>query len=96
MDAAADHLAADLEPRRGPALVRAWHWAVAAVGAVTGLGDGAAPADLVVRRIDTGREVMRTAADVGSPDFLLEQVRADLESKTVNEFFAEWRLDGPQ
>lgn len=92
MDVAANHLTAELLPRRGGPLARAWHWGVVALGVVIGFGDGVAPVDLVVRRIATGGEVMRTPADVGSPDFLLEQVREDLASKTVEEFFAEWRL----
>jgi hypothetical protein len=92
MDVAADHLTAELLPRRGRPLARAWHWGVAVLAVASGFGDGVAPVDLVVRRIATGAEVMRTPADVGSPDFLLEQVRDDLASKTVEEFFAEWRL----
>ena len=59
---------------------------------ITGDLNARAPSDLVVRRIDTGREVLRTHADVGDPDYLLHQVRKDLESKTVAEFIAEWRL----
>jgi hypothetical protein len=93
MDAAADHLTAHLEPRTGSPLKRAWDWTVAIVLGLLSLGDSATPLDLVIRRIDTGKEVMRTPADIGSPDFLIEQVREDLATKTVEEFFAEWRLD---
>ncbi|QEE60455.1 hypothetical protein FVA74_01870 [Salinibacterium sp. dk2585] len=92
MDVAANHLTADLEERRGPMWKRALAWLWALVEAAFGMG-AHGPMDLVIRRIDNGREVMRTAADSGSPDFLLEQVREDLETKTVDEFFAEWRLE---
>jgi hypothetical protein len=92
MDAAADHLTADLETQRAPVLKKALRWAGAVVDAALG-GDVHGPLDLVIRRVDNGREVMRTPADSGSPDFLLEQVREDLQTKTVDEFFAEWRLD---
>lgn len=93
MDSAAAHLTAELLPRRHGPLRAAWSWAVALVGVATGFSDGAAPLDLVVRRRENGAEVMRTAADIGSPELLLAQVEADLLSKTVTEFFAEWRLD---
>lgn len=92
MDVAANYLTADLEPLTASRIVSAWHWTVAAVEVALGFGDGIAPADLVVRRIDTGREVLRTRADVGSPDYLLDEVRRDLATKTVDDFIAEWRL----
>ncbi|MBF4621220.1 hypothetical protein [Clavibacter sp. VKM Ac-2542] len=75
--------------------------AVRAIGAVAltavGLGGDLAglgrEAQLVVRRIDTGREVMRTdAGDLDEADRLLQRVRLDLETRSVREFVAEWRL----
>jgi hypothetical protein len=49
--------------------------------------------DLVVRRIDTGREVLRTnAGSLAEADLLLQRVRLDLETRSVREFVAEWRL----
>lgn len=58
MDAAATFLSATLEPRKGSLLSRVWHHAVAVLEMATGLGDGLAPTDLVVRRIATGAEVV--------------------------------------
>ncbi|PJJ71444.1 hypothetical protein CLV46_0992 [Diaminobutyricimonas aerilata] len=85
---AADALTADLEPRHEHALKR---WGRALLGAA--LGDGVDEGfDLVVRRRDTGAVIMRTPADVGSPDFLLAQVEEDMRTKTLPEFLAEWRL----
>ncbi|OUE24306.1 hypothetical protein [Clavibacter michiganensis] len=50
-------------------------------------------AQLVVRRIDTGREVLRTdAGDLDEADRLLQRVRLDLETRSVRGFVAEWRL----
>jgi hypothetical protein len=90
---AAEYLTADLEERTGNRLVKSARFvanlALMAVGA--GL-DNIADVDLVVRRKGTGREVMRTPADIGDPEILLHQVRRDLESKTVEEFVAEWKL----
>lgn len=67
--------------------------------AVVGAGDPddlGPESDLVVRRIDTGREVLRT--DAGSPvaaDGLLQRVRLDLETRSVRDFVADWRLIDP-
>ncbi|MBM7389681.1 hypothetical protein JOE37_002675 [Clavibacter michiganensis] len=75
--------------------------AVRAVGAVAltvvGLGGELGrlgpEAQLVVRRIDTGREVLRTdAGDLDEADQLLQRVRLDLETRSVRAFVAEWRL----
>ena len=55
-------------------------------------GDVDVDADLVMRRRATGAEVLCTAADVGDPHYLLETVRRDLETKTVDEFVREWRV----
>jgi hypothetical protein len=56
------------------------------------LGDVEVDADLVIRRRAGGAEVLRTAADVGDPHVLLDTVRRDLETKTVEEFIREWRV----
>ena len=69
--------------------------ALAVVGAAD-VDDLGRESDLVVRRIDTGREVLRTNA--GSPveaDALLQRVRLDLETRTVRDFVADWRLIDP-
>ena len=55
-------------------------------------GDIDIDADLVVRRRAGGAEVLRTAADIGDPHLLLQTVRRDLETKTVEEFVREWRV----
>jgi hypothetical protein len=90
---AAEHLTADLEERRGNRLVKGARLVANLALMATGAGlDNIADVDLVVRRRDTGREVMRTPADVGDPEILIHRVRRDLESKTVAEFVAEWRL----
>jgi hypothetical protein len=90
---AAQILTADLEKRRGGRVLRGVRFLVNLVAmALGGGGDVVADVDLVVRRRDTGREVMRTPADVGDPEILVHRVRRDLEEKTVAEFVAEWRL----
>ena len=91
MDFAAQHLRAELVPHkaRGWRVVTYWFRVLIAAFA----GDIPSTFDLVVYRRDSGAEVMRTYADVGSPEYLLDQVNDDLETKTVHEFFAEWRLD---
>jgi hypothetical protein len=48
--------------------------------------------DLVVRRRDDGTELVRTPADLGSPDDLLATAQSDLETMTVEEFLAEWQM----
>jgi hypothetical protein len=48
--------------------------------------------DLVVRRRDDGTEVVRTPADLGSPDTLLATVQSDLATMSAEEFFAEWKM----
>jgi hypothetical protein len=48
--------------------------------------------DLVVRRIDTGRDVLRMGGmDVEEADRLIALVRADLDTHTVESFLDEWR-----
>jgi hypothetical protein len=48
--------------------------------------------DLVVRRRDDGSEIVRTPADLGSPDALLATAEQDLAEMSVEEFLAEWRM----
>ena len=91
MDPAANHLRAELLPRKVTGGSRILHWSKLVVG--TMIGDTPALADLVVYRRESGAEIMRTPADVGSPEILLAQVEEDLRTKTVIEFLAEWRLD---
>lgn len=93
MDVAANYLTAELDARQQGRFRAALSWLWAAGEIVFSLGDGAAPLDLVVRRRETGAEVMRTPADVGSPEILLAQVEEDMLSKTVDEFLSEWRKD---
>ncbi|RIJ50342.1 hypothetical protein DZG00_11050 [Clavibacter lycopersici] len=67
--------------------------ALTAVGLGGDLGGLGREAQLVVRRIDTGREVLRTdAGDLDEADRLLQRVRLDLETRSVRDFVAEWRL----
>jgi len=88
---ASHYLEAALLPRNDRGLRRLWRWALW-VGGNLFLGDGPAVADLVVTRKDSGAEVMRTPADVGSAEHLLDVVRDDLANKSVIEFFSEWRI----
>lgn len=82
-EVAAEHLRAELRPRRFVGLRLAIDAA---------LGGGVVTVhDLVVTRLDTGAEVIRTPADTGDPHHLLGQVDLDLETKTVEEFLREWR-----
>ena len=48
--------------------------------------------DLVVRRKDNGRVIVRTPADIGSPAAMLETVNRDLQQMTAQEFFDEWKM----
>ena len=91
IDRAADHLHADLVTRPRTGWRRLRYWVLAIVAALF-QDDGPAVFDLVVTRTATGREVLRTPADVGDPQHLLDTVRNDLETKTVAEFVAEWRI----
>ncbi len=86
MTPASHHLRAALVER--PKTPRYW------LGVLLALVTQDAPPlyDLVVTRKDTGREVMRTIADIADPEHLLEQVNEDLATKTVEEFFSEWRV----
>jgi uncharacterized LabA/DUF88 family protein len=61
---------------------------------VTGDGDsGPSTTDLIVTRRESGGEILRIAAgSIVEADQLLQRVRLDLDTKTVTEFLAEWRL----
>jgi hypothetical protein len=99
-DRGPDAVAAEvLEARLEPGPRRPVRRAVRAIGAVALAAVGGDVADLgresqlVVRRIDTGREVLRTdAGDLTAADQLLQRVRLDLETRSVRDFVAEWRL----
>ena len=91
MDSAASYLRAELLPHKAAGWALVEHWAKMILGAM--IGDTPISADLVVYRRESGAEIMRTPADVGSPEILLAQVEEDLRTKTVIEFLAEWRLD---
>ncbi|TBN57440.1 hypothetical protein EYE40_08570 [Glaciihabitans arcticus] len=90
-DVAANHLHAELVDRPQRGIMRLRFWVLAILGAMF-QHEGPAVFDLVVRRNDTGREIMRTPADVMDPQHLLDTVEDDLETKTVAEFLAEWRV----
>ena len=91
MDVASNHLQAALEERQLQGWARAKYWLAALVGSL--FGEAPALFDLVVTRTATGATVMRTTADLGDPQALLDQVEQDLQTKTVAEFLAEWRLE---
>jgi hypothetical protein len=48
--------------------------------------------DLVIRRKSDGEVIVRTPADLGSPDAMLKTVQEDLHSMTAEEFFEEWKM----
>jgi hypothetical protein len=48
--------------------------------------------ELVVRRKDDGEVIVRTPADLGSPDAMLTTVQNDLNSMSAEEFFEEWKM----
>lgn len=90
MEPASAHLAAMLEKPNSRGLRRGMRMLWTLVSSLTGSPEPFI--DLVVRRRATGAEVLRTPADVGDPEHLLATVRADLESKGVEEFVREWRV----
>lgn len=90
MDRASEHLTAALEAPGGSSARRLLRRVWSIVRALW--GDVDLDVDLVVRRRETGVEVLRTAADVGEPDLLLQTVRDDLDTKSVEEFIREWRV----
>jgi len=90
-DRADEHLTAELEPSQAGLTRKVARWAGAMLEAAFGSLPDSPDLDLVVRRRDTGAEVLRTHADVASPEHLLATVRDDLATKSVTEFVAEWR-----
>jgi hypothetical protein len=48
--------------------------------------------DLVIRRKTDGEVIVRTPADLGSPDALLTIVQGDLRRLSADEFFQEWKM----
>jgi hypothetical protein len=48
--------------------------------------------DLVIRRKNDGKVIVRTPADLGSPDAMLKTVQGDLGRMTADEFFEEWKM----
>ncbi|WP_166867668.1 MULTISPECIES: hypothetical protein [unclassified Salinibacterium] len=92
VELAHQHLTVDLEATRVGVPRKVARWLGAALEAALGSLPSAPDVDLVVRRIDSGAEILRTHADTGSPEALLAQARADLATKTVADFVAEWRL----
>ena len=89
MDRAAEHLEASLEPHRAEGWQRFTHLAGAAIAVAS--GEMPSLSDLVVRRRDTGAEVVRTKADVGDAELLLARARRDLREMSIAEFAAAWR-----
>lgn len=92
---AADVLQATIELRKEPPTRRALRAITGLVlGAVTGDATTATSnVDLVVTRLDTGREIIRTpGGSVEEADLLLKSVRSDLESKSVEDFLREWHV----
>lgn len=48
--------------------------------------------DLVIRRKRDGKVIVRTPADLGSPEAMLTTVRNDLDKMNADEFFQEWKM----
>lgn len=90
---ASRYLVAELVLRRESTLRKAGRLLANLSQGLAGLGmdEVTEAVDLVVRRRDTGAEVLRTPADLGSPEYLLAQAREDLATLTITEFFAQWR-----
>lgn len=92
---ASTYLRAELDERQGSSAAKGWRrlanvvLALASGDAETSISN----VDLVVRRRESGAEVLRvTAGTLREGDLLLTRVRDDLETKNVAEFLAEWRL----
>lgn len=90
---ASRYLSASLAPRGGSRWAKALRSAATIAAGLAGdLEAGPSEIDLVVVRLETGREVLRVSAGtVAEADRLLQQVRRDLDGKSVAEFVAEWR-----
>ncbi|MDQ1547244.1 MAG: hypothetical protein QOH69_2148 [Actinomycetota bacterium] len=48
--------------------------------------------DLIIRRKTDGKVIVRTPADLGSPEAMLKTVQSDLHRMTADEFFDEWKM----
>ena len=48
--------------------------------------------DLVIRRKSDGKVIVRTPADLGSPEAMLKTVQGDLRKMSADEFFQEWKM----
>jgi len=48
--------------------------------------------DLVIRRKTDGKVIVRTPADLGSPDAMLKTVQHDLGEMSADEFLQEWKM----
>ena len=48
--------------------------------------------DLVIRRKTDGKVIVRTPADLGSPEAMLKTVQRDLRKMTADEFLQEWKM----
>ena len=48
--------------------------------------------DLVIRRKSDGKIIVRTPADLGSPEAMLKTVQGDLRRMSADEFFEEWKM----
>lgn len=91
---ASRYLEASLVPRGGSFWARALRSAATiAAGFAGDLEAGPSEIDLSVVRLETGREVLHVSAgSVAEADRLLQHVRRDLDTKSVAEFVAEWRV----
>jgi glycine/D-amino acid oxidase-like deaminating enzyme len=83
------------EPRQDGPLKKLGRFAGHFLEAVLGGGDLSPDSDLVVRRRGTREIVLRTPADVGSPDWILDEARKDLATLTEDEFLEEWSAPRP-
>lgn len=85
-DAAANHLEAEIQERRGSWMRRFRRWLRPERGM---------DLDLVIFRLSTGDEVIRAdAGTLGQADRLLQRVRRELRMKTVREFMSDWTFRG--
>ena len=86
-------LAAELVPTSRPKVLVFLRWVLSFVSAFFfGAGPEWKGTDVVVRRTDTGRDVLRMGGmDVEEADRLIALVRADLDTHTVESFLDEWR-----
>jgi hypothetical protein len=92
---AAEYLSADLVGRRFHPAVRVFrHLSAFALSAFGFGGEDALPGfELVVTRLDTGAEVLRTpVGQFEEATRVLTSVRDDMARLSVEQFFREWRV----